>query len=774
MEDDRPSFERDLWGQTGKLHERLLKRIDYYKSLYNSFETIQKALNELNKKLNSTKLTMDATIPVSLYSNSETTESDIIWYGVPLTLKKVYDYIKVNCDYNSQTLFHIVSNLNSLIKKMKKEKSEYDDFQKSVNSLNSCKNTMEKNMKIYHQKMLAAETSVLDYNKVLVKNLSINDSPEIIQSKAIIETKTKQLMEDSVKPYNTYKNSVKKANDLRIDSINKQKNLLFIYQDLEEEFGKFNINTLKIFYQNQTIQKAFMEEEYSELRKIVDIDNTFKDIKQLIIDYTGHEKPEDEIPFVYFPTTIDFDKSENNETYEIYIKSVNYIKEIILDEFPNYNKELEDKKNQMREVTYKLFEKYSKESEKELLKLIEDHRTFHFFLILLSKLRTNNRFQQDDQLIDLLGNILNKIINYSEKNLDYEKARNCIILSQTFYSEKNGQKNYLLEKIKKHKWLTSKEFWFNFVDTMVDKEIDKFVSMRDDVKKNDIIYNQDTLNEKVKHKLSELLFSQLLPYVNNMNEFNLPLKSIVQITETFSQKYKFLSDAQKESIFGLISNDCEIEKIRKECQKDNTLIISNNDNKKTPINNTQTSNVVKDKNIVTSNGNNDKNKMMNQLKMATINKKTANNESLNSSNDKKNTSSTPKPQNNNNTSSSNTQKNSNHQAKPSNTQKNDNNKPTTSHNTQKNNNKPSNKTNINKEAEKGKMLDFRNSLNTKIKDIKVDSKITTQHNNNIENSKKELSEKGHMLMENNKNNKDSENEPKGNPFGVVLKKVPNK
>ena len=228
----------------------------------------------------------------------------------------------------------------------------------------------------------------------------------------------------------------------------------------------------------------------------------------------------------------------------------------------------------MREVTYKLFENYRKEGEKELLKLIEDNRTYYFFLILFSKLRTNNRFQQDNQLIDLLGIILNKIVNYAEHILDYEMARNCIILSQTFYSEKNGQKNYLLEKIRKHKWLTSIDFWFNFIDKMIDKEIDKFVKMSEDIKKDDIIYNQDALNEKFKTKVSEIFFCQLLSYVNNMNEFKVPLKNIVQITETFSQKNKLLSEAQKESIFGLISDNKEIEKIRKECQKNNILFIN--------------------------------------------------------------------------------------------------------------------------------------------------------------------------------------------------------
>ena len=131
---------------------------------------------------------------------------------------------------------------------------------------------------------------------------------------------------------------------------------------------------------------------------------------------------------------------------------------------------------------------------------------------------------------------------------------------------------------------------------MISQEIDKFVEMRDDVKKEDILYYPNNLSDKIKTKLSELLFSQLLPYVNNMNEFKLTLRSIVIITETFGQKYKFLSDEHRESIFGLISNNSsEIEEIRKECQNNKTLLkrIENN-TKKNNNKNSASSNDLKD------------------------------------------------------------------------------------------------------------------------------------------------------------------------------------
>ena len=67
---------------------------------------------------------------------------------------------------------------------------------------------------------------------------------------------------------------------------------------------------------------------------------------------------------------------------------------------------------------------------------------------------------------------------------------------------------------------------------------------------------------------------------------------------------------------------------------------------------------------------------------------------------------------------------------------------------------------------KGKVQDFINNLNAKKVDTKLEHKNTIQKND-IEKIKKEIGDK-------NKNKKGSINEPAGNPFGVVLKKVPNK
>ena len=579
MDSNKPSFEKDLWGQCNILHERLNKKIEYYKNLKKVFEPIHNAFSELNKKISAVKIAMDTTIPVELYEDLKTTPSNTDetgskFYGVPLTMKIIKDFVLNSVDFNVQTLFHIVTNLENLIKKMKQEKNEFDEFQRSLLAFYEGKRVMDKNKKLYHQKMIVAEQSVLDLKKLEIKTMSVNnDSALILQSQEMLTQNATKFLNDCIKPFKTYEESRSKANELREDSVKKQKHLLFTYQEMEEDEGKLNLTIINLFSSNLKIQKEFIEEKSKEIDGIKNATNVNKDIKQLIIKFTGHEQPEEEIPFCGFPTTIDFDKSDK-ETFLIYSQAVKFIQDKINLEFPNYNEQLEKEKNDMREIMYKIFSDYTKEGADKLLKFIQNPEIHYYFLLLLNNLRTNNRIKQNKELIDLLGIILNQILDESEKSLTFDNAKNCMILSQTFYCENgpNNEKYYLIEKIRKHKWLNSNEFWVSFIDKMIDIEINKFVEVNNDVTKEKIINGTDNVNDKVKAKVSELLFSQLLPYVNNMNEFKLNVKNIVQITDYFCTKFKYLSDEHKESMFGIIEGkEAEISRYRKEFEKKNSL-----------------------------------------------------------------------------------------------------------------------------------------------------------------------------------------------------------
>ena len=214
MDREKISFEKSLWGQYDKLHERLNKKKEYYSNLYKAFQPIQNLYSELNKKIKNVKISMDPTIPIELLvPNPE--DKDSQWYSIPLTMKKIKEFIEVNIDFNYQTLFHVITNLQKLIDTIKKEKSLYDELKKCQNMLSESKNIMDKNMKIYHQKMSAAEQAVLDLKKIEIKAMSLNDSYQIMESKDISEIKANELVDFAIKPFEAYKESVSKVNYLR-------------------------------------------------------------------------------------------------------------------------------------------------------------------------------------------------------------------------------------------------------------------------------------------------------------------------------------------------------------------------------------------------------------------------------------------------------------------------------------------------------------------------------------------------------------------------------
>ena len=441
MKQEKLSFERDLWGQCNKLHERVIKKKHYLKSLLKSLESIYDAFKDLKKKLDSLKILPDPTISKALYTvneNSDNEEPKL--YGIPLTISKYIKSLINLIDYNNQTFFHITMGLEDLLKKIKKEKEEYENFVKCLKNLADNKIIMEKNMKFYHQKMSAAENSVLALKNVEIRQLSISNDTSVIENKKLMEDKANILTNDAVKPFKIYLDSVKKANEIREESIERQKHLLYKYQSIEEDIGKSNTSFANLIFSFEKYEKESTEEIISDLQVLLNNLSINKRIKQLILDFKGNEKPEKTILFIHFPSTIKFDESDDKMTFEVYKNSVEFIKEKIQQEYPDYDEQFEKDKNDLRELLYKLFKEYDSEKAKKIKEYLMNAKIHSYFLILLSKLRTNNRYEQDKIMIDFLGDILNNILDKSEQTNNYSNSKNCIILSETFYYNKGNEK----------------------------------------------------------------------------------------------------------------------------------------------------------------------------------------------------------------------------------------------------------------------------------------------------------------------------------------------
>ena len=466
-------------------------------------------------------------------------------------------------------------NINDLIEKMKNEKKFYEGYLKALSIYKEEKRKMEKYKNTYHSSAQIAEKATL-YLKELVIKKKLNNDPLINQQIEISDNESKNRLTIMSKDCSVYVTSLENVNILRTKLNIRQKNLLKMYEDLEKDDKNLYSKIMEII---RKYQKKILDYTGDSLNMTVGIQKNMdidRDVRELVESLRSREKPEKEIPYIHYPTEMDFDKCNDNKDYRVVNEVVKTMKKYSKKVFMNYDEKLEEKKNKMRDLLYKFFDlnrQADMDDRKQLLEYLNDERTHELFLIILSKLRTNNRFCRDKQLIELLSEILCLILDSAEKKNDFYAAKNCIILSQTFYCNDDSQANkkiYILDYLKKHKWLKSMGFWKDFILTMILKEFKKLDDMNTDDKIN--ISKNKNIPDNVKPKIGEVLFSQLLPYVGNMTEINLEKKYIIKIIDDINDRYNYMCQSNIEAIYDLVCKSKEeLKEVKEQIKNDKEL-----------------------------------------------------------------------------------------------------------------------------------------------------------------------------------------------------------
>ena len=480
---------------------------------------------------------------------------------------------KYNNEYTKQMYSEIIKNLKDLIEKMKREKNLYDDYISSLALYNGEKKKLENLKKKYHQTAQIAEKSTL-YLKELVIKKKLNNEPLINKQIDLSENESKNKLTAMSKDCTTYVIYLDKTNKSRIEVNQKQSILLKYYQTLEKEDKILNVIIMKYIHAYKKKILDYAGEGYNKTEELIKNINIDRDMRKLIEELRSREKPEEEIPYVHYPTEIDFDKCNDTKDYKVCTEMVKTIKKYHNRVFPDYDEKLEEKKNKMRELIFKFFDMNKvtdNEDRNQLLEYIKDEKTHKLFLIVLLKLRTNNRFCREKHLIELVSEILLTILNTAQKNNNYTFAKNCIIISQTFYYlDESKNKVYIVEKIKDHPWLSSYKFWKDFILIMILNEFKQLENMNSDLKL-DITKNKN-VTKNIKPKIEEILFSQLYPYVGNMNEFGIKKKYIIKIINDINKRFNYINKANFESIINIVcSTKEEIEQVQKEIDDDPEL-----------------------------------------------------------------------------------------------------------------------------------------------------------------------------------------------------------
>ena len=206
----------------------------------------------------------------------------------------------------------------------------------------------------------------------------------------------------------------------------------------------------------------------------------------------------------------------------------------------NFNIELEGEKLRCKYLTLKIlsFAPLSKlysdkipsitdEEVDEIEKLMDKKENRVIFIQKLSQFRTRGIFELPEREYKILSILFNKIVKIIENNIDYDSAINIIILSQTYYINKNGQKEYLQKQIMNNSLFKTQKFWEMYANYSITREL------------SNCIIGENAEDHDIEESYSNIVFAQLIPMADNMIDFGLDINIVESIILPIVKKYKF-------------------------------------------------------------------------------------------------------------------------------------------------------------------------------------------------------------------------------------------
>ena len=538
-----------------KLQKRINDKSNFLESAFHSFSDLNKSLKDFLKQViqYNTKFT-------SIIKSPEE-------QPIHETCKLIFQKLINDLEQNSIVIDEYRTNLNQLLTHFNQEKNIYEDLKRINKELDEEKNILIKNRDTYYKVARDAEKKIKIFVQNNMHNLS-NLSPEL-------KTELNNIVSNPIKCYDNYTSSISKVNDLVIKFNNTQNYIFNSLPDLGNEDGVFFFRLVRLYFQCLENCEKYLNSNKKQMNNSKTVE-TNSALKILIEANENKKRYEKKVNLVQYQSDINFNSCKNRNEFDICANTVDTINKYInKDIFKDYNYNQELKNYEESILVKKLFEEkgeLSDDMENNFLASLNGPSIYYTVIVVLSQLRTNNKLNKSKSLIKCLGKAFNKILDYAEKNKIYDHAKNCIILSQTYYYQESNEKEkiFLSEEIKNHKWLTSQEFWREFIDCMIRLE---FSRLENDL--NLPYFSADkkmNITKEIKSKFNDVVFSQLLAYITNMIYFIPDKKIVLKISDEFVQKYNYLSNSNLDTLFGIISQDKEeIEKLRNEYNQIKTI-----------------------------------------------------------------------------------------------------------------------------------------------------------------------------------------------------------
>ena len=570
-------YDEKLWGQIEILHQKSKRQQTSFNYVMEMLRSLQEACFDFSKIIQNILNKYHQIIEyhsISMYDSADKFFKS--FESLAKEFKEGYNDIK------KQLIDPILKPTNEWFTK---ENEFYKAYVKCRTTYNNNKLSIEKYKQNYDNSMKLCENYLINSQQMQILPYASTDEKKKIQKKAKDQIKSSRNAEEK------YINILDNTNKSRDTEIQKQQELLKYYQRLDINFYEklksifgLYIALMNKMFKNVLIPVDFLGKSYEQIT-----------VEKDIIDYISQNKQEKRLQSIvkfvpYIPSSDPSNKNDEPSKLDIYYEVLKTLKNNFKEIRTDINMEEEEKRKRLRYLCDKIFKfgnnvSFSSEEKNELMSFLEIPSFRNYFIIVLSKQRTKGRFKRAESLVRDLSDLLLKILEIAEKEKDYESAKNCIILSQTYYFDeksdikKNATDNknedlkkvYLFELIKQNKWLTNLEFWDGLVELMVQSEIKR---NEETSKKQGI---KDTEKSR-QSRASNICFSQLLTYSSNMMDFGMNKEDSKKLINKYAEKYK-LSKELAETIYGNVEiKELEIERATTKVNKNEEKVQKDENN----------------------------------------------------------------------------------------------------------------------------------------------------------------------------------------------------
>ena len=496
---------------------------------------------------------------------------------------KIYSIIGIQIS-NLQIFLKEVDDIIKSFDKTLKEKNSMSS--KYLNEYEECKNNLQKKYKDIEKAKTSFYDGAYETENILM-NFYTHKTPNKKEpdSQVITKSQVDNIIKTTKKHENEYSNLVNSAKsfedkffDLTDNSIDNMKRISCeIMTKMKDNIVNFLLNLKNCFKLPLGEIDTFLPEliKLDENKKIEEIINsTYKkdnklvrvkienyDIK-LLSKIFGNNLNEDDKKYLIedkeIINTINKMESNFNLIDKDVIKKINTpeklkcrfltyklmsFSERIKIEIKNLEKNDEVNNinlNNEKEEDYSITDDEVKELSKLLTKI--DNRMI--FLRKVNNFRKYGNLEFPKREFHILCNLFDQISNdiKVDKNLEAQVA--IVILSETYYTIENGKKIFILNYIKDNKIFHEKEFWNDFINKSILKEVQRNFT-------NDLRNHRE--NSKGNKKNFEgIVFAQMLPIIKTMIEFELEQKTINELLSELVSYYN-IDKASKKMLFDMVN-----------------------------------------------------------------------------------------------------------------------------------------------------------------------------------------------------------------------------